>query len=166
MTQKQRGAHMEAERDPERELTPETVAKVTLIVWGFFTFTMCFLFCAALVLIDGSAVTPTPERDEFLKVFPIIGASVLLVSLVVFRLCRVAAMRRARQGAGGKPPLMRYFGAVVASCALNESVVVLGLVLTLITKNVADIIPYFGLAFGANALIFPTASKARSFFAA
>ncbi len=154
---------MKTESAPNLELTPDKVVKVTAIVWAFFTLTMCFLFCAALVLIDGSAVIQTPEREAFLRVFPLIGASMLLLSLIANRLCRMAA---ARLAARGEVRFMRYFGAVVASCALNESVVVLGLVLTLITKDAADIIPYFGLAFGANALLFPTKEKLRRFFAA
>jgi hypothetical protein len=52
---------------------------------------------------------------------------------------------------------------MVASCALHEAVAVEGFILTLITKNISDMVPYFVAALTANVAIFPKKRRIENF---
>ena len=160
---------MENKQPLANNLSLEKAQTFSLVVWCAITATMIFLMCASLLMANGEPVTQTPERDAFLATFPVIGAVTVLCSAVVYRFIRSRA-RRSTPGTvtaastdADNQRYLGFFGAMVASCALHEAVAVEGFILTLITKNISDMVPYFVAALTANIAIFPKKKRIENF---
>ena len=155
------------------DLPPATLEKtqrVALVVWSAITATVMLMALAAASMGGDSAPAPsTPERDAFLKIFPILAAVNLVGSAVFFRFIKGRAHRKhggvtARDlEAAESKRHMGFFGAMAVSCALHEAIAVLGFVLSLITKSVSDSLPYIALAIVANLAVFPSRRNLQKF---
>lgn len=151
-------------------LSLDKAQRLALVVWSAITVTVLLLGAAALSLVDPSSpAQSTPERDAFLNIFPILAAVNLLGSAVIFRFIKGRAKPTAQssahahaEAANGKR-YMGFFGAMVVSCALHEAIAVLGVVLSLISKNFSDMLPYLGTSLVANLLVFPSKRRLGKF---
>lgn len=158
---------------PEETPPPFTLEKaqrVALVVWSAITATVLLMLLAAASMSgDNTPVPSTPERDAFLRIFPILAAVNLLGSAVFFRFIKgrthkkhVGIATKDLEASDSKRH-MGFFGAMAISCALHEAIAVLGFVLSLISKNFADSLPYIGLAIVANLVVFPSRRKLEKF---
>ena len=150
--------------------TAEKAQRVALVVWSAITATVLLMLLAAASMGGDSApVQSTPERDAFLRIFPILAAVNLLGSAVFFRFIKSRTHRKhggitAKDlEAADSKRHMGFFGAMAISCALHEAIAVLGFVLSLISKSFADSLPYIGLAVIANLVVFPSRRNLEKF---
>lgn len=156
--------------DTPAPITLEKAQRVALVVWSSITATVLLLAMAGVTLSDSSAVIPsTPERDAFLKLFPVLAAVNLVGSAVIYQFIRRRGSSQPRYTAHAHAEsakakrYMGFFGAMVVSCALHEAVAVIGFVLTLITKDVSDLATYVAIALIANVVVFPSKRRVEAF---
>ena len=154
---------------PQFSLTLEKAQKISMVVWCAITATVVFLGAAALAIADGSGMASSPERDKFLSIFPMIAAIQLAGSALGYRLIRygvhakLSRMGSVPQSESDHRRYMGFFASMAGCCALHETVAVLGFVLTLISKNLSDSVPYVAAALLANGIVFPSRRRIERF---
>lgn len=145
-------------QDIPQPCTTEASRRVAIVMWCATCASIVFLLGAGSVAVDGAPAPTTPERDNFLAIFPTAGVVLLILSVLTSLYMRTRGGRLA-SALSDKSRCTRLIVAMLVSCGLNQSIAVLGFVITLVTKEPARSLPYCGVALAA--LIFAYPSKKR-----
>jgi len=145
--------------------TSEGSRRVAIVMWFAAAASIVFLFAAGMVATDGAPATATPEQDDFLRMFPLAAVTLRALSGLSFAVmrARVPSSNNEHSVHTDKAALTRAIVAILISCALNQSVAVLGFVIALVTKDHSRSLPYCAAALAASCLIYPSRRQFEKF---